>query len=415
MNRVAALALISGLFLSAFAGGGAGRRATDAQIAWRDCLNQKPAWYGSAEAIRIADNVLLYQRDSGGWPKNIDMAAALDGGQKADLAGQKRRPDSTIDNRATYTQMAFLARVYNATKTERFKDSFLKGVDFLLRAQYENGGWPQYYPDLTGYRKHITFNDDAMIGVMSILRDIAGKDPVYAFVDGDRRARAEKAVQKGIECILNCQIVVNGARTVWCAQHDEKTLAPAPARSYEKVSLSGSESVGIVRFLMSIDRPGPRVVEAIQAAVSWFDQVKITGIKLVKKQAASLPGGFDLVVVEDPGAEPLWARFYEIGSNRPIFSGRDGIVKYSLAQIEPERRIGYRWYVSTPAVLLKKDYPAWRKKVGLAKAGWLAAPLPVWASAGSEGHTAMRSANRAGSLAIRSGAGCFPDTSVCLI
>jgi PelA/Pel-15E family pectate lyase len=336
--------------------------AQTARVAWRDCLNQEPAWYGSGEAVRIAENLLLFQREIGGWQKNVEMAAPLGEAERAEAVDQKEANDSTIDNGATYTQMIYLARVFNATRQERFKDAFIKGLDYLLKAQYKNGGWPQYYPRLTGYFKHITFNDDAMISVMSLLGAIARQDPAYAFVDAPRRAMAGKAVGKGIECILKCQVMVGNKRTVWCAQHDEVTLAPAPARAYEKVSLSGYESVGIVRFLMGIDHPSPRMIEAIQAAVAWFDQAKLAGIKLVEKPDRSLPRGYDRVVVQDAQAEPLWARFYEIGTNRPIFCGRDGVIKYSLAEIEHERRTGYRWYVSAPTRLLAKDYPAWQKK-----------------------------------------------------
>ncbi len=332
------------------------------QFKWKDALRQKPDWYGSDEAVRIAGNLLRYQRDSGGWPKNTEMAVVLSEQQQAELSQQKRQTDSTIDNGATYTQMAFLARVFNATSQARFKESFIKGLDYLLRAQYDNGGWPQFYPDLTGYYKHITFNDDAMIGVMTLLREIARKHPAYAFVDEERRARAGRAVGKGIECILKTQIVVNGKRTVWCAQHDEVTLEPAPARAYEKISLSGGESVGIVRFLMGIDRPNAQVVEAIQSAIAWFEQAKLTGLKVIEQPDASLPRGYDRVVVPDAQAAPLWARFYEIGANRPIFCGRDGVIKYSLAEIEPERRTGYSWYGNAAAALLAKDYPAWQKK-----------------------------------------------------
>ncbi|MFG0295883.1 MAG: pectate lyase, partial [Maioricimonas sp. JB045] len=46
----------------------------------------------------------------------------------------------------------------------------------------------------------------------------------------------------------------------------------------------------------------------------------------------------------DPDAPPLWARFYEIETNRPIFSDRDGIVKYDIQEIGSERRGGYTWY-----------------------------------------------------------------------
>ncbi len=309
----------------------------------------------SAEALRIADNVLLYQRESGGWPKNIDMARPLDDNDRAALLRQNKNTDSTIDNGATYTQLSFLARVYTAQKQERHRESFLRGVDYLLKAQYSNGGWPQFYPQLSGYHKHITFNDDAMIGVMKLLRDVAAAKSAYAFVDEARRASAMRAVEKGIECILKTQVVVNGRRTVWCAQHDEVTLAPAAARTFEVISLSGGESVGIVRFLMSIKDPSPAVVEAIEAAVAWFEQAQLKGIKWVEKND-------DRVVVKDPEGGSIWARFYEIGSNRPIFVGRDGVVKYSLAEIEHERRTGYNWYVEEPAKLLKQDYPGWRKR-----------------------------------------------------
>jgi PelA/Pel-15E family pectate lyase len=333
-------------------------------VAWKDCLDQKPKWYAGDEAARIADNVLLYQRESGGWPKNIDMAVVLSEQAKAGIAKGKNADDSLIDNGATYTQMAYLARVFNATGQSRFKEGFIRGLDYLLKAQYENGGWPQYYPRLTGYYKRITFNDDAMVSVMELLRKIARKEAAYSFVDEARRARAENAVARGIEVILKTQIVVNGKHTVWCAQHDEVTLAPAPARSYEHVSLSGSESVGLVRFLMSIENPDERIIEAVESAVAWFKESKLSGIKVVEKPDSSFPIGFDRIVVEDAGAGPLWARFYEINTGRPIFSGRDGVIKYSLAEIEHERRTGYGWYTSAPARLLEKDYPAWRAKWG---------------------------------------------------
>src|SRR6266481_5524707 len=335
------------------------RTPETAAIKWSACLKQKPEWYATDEALRIADNVLLYQRDTGGWYKNIDMAAVLSAAQKAEIEEQKDEQDSTIDNGATYTQLTFLAKVYNAQKQDRHKQVFLKGFDYLLKSQYANGGWPQYYPLRKGYYTHITYNDDAMIGVLKLLRDIGQKNLGYAFVSEVRRVNAERAVQKGIECILKTQIVVEGQRTVWCAQHDEVTFAPAPARKYEPVSLSGYESVAIVRFLMGIDHPSPQVIASIEAAIAWFEKSRIRGIDWIEKPDPTKPKGYDRVVVKDSNAGALWARFYEIGTNRPIFSGRDSIIKYDVADIEEERRNGYRWYVSEPAGLLSKDYPAW--------------------------------------------------------
>ncbi len=332
------------------------------RFGWGACLMQKAGWYSGREAVRIGDNVLLYQRDSGGWPKNTDMAAPLSDQQKTNLINAKSQTDSTIDNGATVTPLRYLAKVYNATKQDRFRTAFLKGLDYLFKAQYENGGWPQFYPDTSGYYAHITFNDDAMINVMTLLCDVRDKKDEFAFVDKQRRAKAAQAVARGIECILKCQIVIDGKRLVWCAQHDEKTFEPRPARSYEKVSLSGGESVGIVRFLMSIEEPTPAIIAAVEGAVEWFEQAKTTGIRRTHRRATGAENGYDKVIVADAEAPPIWGRFYQIGTNRPIFCSRDGIIRYSLAEISYERRNGYFWYVSAPAELLAKSYPAWRKK-----------------------------------------------------
>jgi PelA/Pel-15E family pectate lyase len=333
-------------------------------ISWKNCLSQKSQFYATDEAIRIADNVLLFQRDSGGWPKGIDMARILSENEKAGILKAKSKKDSTLDNGATHTQLRYLVKVYNATKIERFKQGFLKSVEYLLKAQYPNGGWPQFYPSEghPEYSRFITFNDGAMIGAMSILNDIAKKKPQYAFIDEDLCKKAADAVQKAIECILKCQIVVDGKRTAWCQQHDEKTLNPRPARIYEKISICGCESVDIVKFLMDIDNPHPDVIEAIQSAVIWFDSVKLTGIRQIDKPDPSADDGYDKVIIQDASAPPVWARFYQIKTNRPIFCGKDGIIKYSLAEIELERRTGYAWYGDWPAELLSKDYPAWQKK-----------------------------------------------------
>jgi PelA/Pel-15E family pectate lyase len=232
----------------------------------------------------------------------------------------------------------------------------LKGFDYLLNAQYKNGGWPMFHPPREGYYSHIDFNDNAMSGVMMLMDDVAAGDPPFDFVDDQRRKRAAEAFAKGIECILKCQVVVDGRRTAWCAQHDEVTYAPAPARTFEPVSLSGHESVDLVRCVMRVENPSPEIIAAVRDAVAWLESVKIDGIRVVR---VNTPAGRDRAVREDSDAPPIWARFYEIGTNRPIFTGRNAIVQYRYDQIERERRLGYAYYGDWPEDLLRKEYPAW--------------------------------------------------------
>lgn len=332
-------------------------------ITWKECLNQSAEWYGGVEAARIARAVLECQHPTGGWAKNTDWTRPLSASQIASL---KKADEATIDNGATYREMIYLARVGAATKDAELRDTsraaFLRALDWLLTAQYDNGGWPQFYPLRKGYYTHITFNDDAMAGVLRLLRGISKEDKEYGFVDAGRREKSARALAKGIDCLLNCQIRVDGKPTVWCAQHDEKTLAPAPARIYEKASFSGSESVDLMRFLMEIENPSPKVKAAVNGAAAWLDRAKLNGIRVERKEDKSQSNGWDRVVVSDPNAPPLWARFYELGTMRPIFCGRDGVVKYSLAEIEHERRTGYAWYNTRAASVLETEYPAWRKR-----------------------------------------------------
>lgn len=318
-------------------------------------LNRPAAWWRTAEAAAVAENILSYQSPLGGWPKNTSTTAKK-------YTGQPESLKPTFDNGATTDELRFLARLVTATAEARYRQAFERGFDYILKAQYPNGGWPQFYPPGPQYHRHITFNDHAMARLMEFLRE-SWTAPHCRFLDEARRQAARAAFARGIECILKCQVRVNGELTAWCAQHDELDFQPRPARTFEPVSLSGCESVGLVRLLMSLDHPTPEVVRAVEAAVAWLEKVQVRGIKVVDIQDPQQPGGKDRVVRRDPAAPPLWARFYEIGSNRPIFCDRDGVVKYALADIGHERRNGYAWYGTWPQKLLQVEYPAWKKRL----------------------------------------------------
>ena len=68
-------------------------------------------------------------------------------------------------------------------------------------------------------------------------------------------------------------------------------------------------------------------------------------------------------MVEDPNAEPIWARFYDLKMQRPLFADRDGEAKARLSDLGYERRNGYAWYGDWPAALIDREYPAWRARV----------------------------------------------------
>ena len=318
---------------------------------------QSTKWFQSEEGRRIADNVLTWQTLHGSWPKNQDTASEPFDGNSDNLRG-------TFDNGATTNELRFLVSAFRATKEPRYRNAFLKGLSHILEAQYPTGGWPQFYPLSKKYSRHITFNDDVMIRILELLRDVSESSD-DGFLKTEDRAKAITAVTEGISCILRAQIKQDGKLTAWCAQHDEKTLEPAWGRSYEPPSISGAESVGVVRFLMSIEEPTPAIITAIEGAVEWFRSAAIYGIRL--ETFTDAEGQNDRRVTADPDAGPIWARFYEISSNRPIFLDRDSVVRYSFSEIGQERRNGYAYYGSWATKLITDEYSRWREKYKLPK------------------------------------------------
>ncbi len=334
-------------------------------------INPSPnqARYNPLQVKQIADNILLYQRNNGGWPKNYDMRAVLTDTQKELIIQAKTSTHTTFDNSTTFTHIKYLAQAYQTVNDEKYKDAALRGIDFTLSAQYANGGWPQFYPLEDGYSRHITFNDGSMIGIMNMLKEILDNKSCYSFVDSPRREKIKIAFDKGIECILKCQIKQDGRLLSWCQQHDEVTFQPAKARAYELPSICNDEGAEITLFLMSLDNPSKEIIDAVNGVVKWFEESKIYGIRVeeidsteVKFESRTNKTRKDRVVVKDPNAPAIWARFYDLKTHKPFFSNRKSEVLETMAEVDRERRTGYSWYTYDPQKVLNK-YPKWQSKI----------------------------------------------------
>ncbi len=339
--------------------------ATPAPPTWnRNLLRQPPAWFASPAGRAAVDQVLRFQSAAGGWPKNVDLLAPIDDAALAEI--QRGGKANTFDNQGTTLPLRFIAIAATSTGDARCRAAVARGLDYIFASQYSNGGFPQFFPLRQGYYTRITYNDGAMVNVLELLRDVAAAKPPFAFVDAARRSLAADAVARGIDCILRTQVREGGRLTAWCAQHDEHTLAPAWARAYEPPSLSGAECVGLVRFLMAVEKPSPEIVAAVEGAVAWFRAVTIAGRRV---EAVPKPGGKpDAVLVADPAAPPLSARFYELGTHRPLYMDRDSKPLYDFSLVSYERRSGYGYHTTSPADLLQRDYPAWRTRLASASA-----------------------------------------------
>lgn len=318
--------------------------------------------YLPEQIVHIAENLLAWQNLDGGWPKNKDWLRVLTPKERAELPhGQRAGEPSTLDNRNTWSQVEYLARVHQRTGLKRYADSAIRGIEYLLAQQRDSGGWRG--ADVEA----ITFNDDVMAGVLGTLKTALENRELYSFVDDSLRSKGANAYEKGLDCVLKCQIKVGDRLTAWGQQHDHKSSNPVWGRTFEPPSIASAESVEVVRFLMSIENPSPAIIQAVQSAVAWFDHVKLEGLRVVEIPAEPVRFPFhwsdsDLVAVQDPQAPPIWTRFYDLKTEQPIFCTRDMKITTDYTELGRERRTGYSWYGYWPARLLAEDYPIWREK-----------------------------------------------------
>jgi PelA/Pel-15E family pectate lyase len=339
-------------------------------------LDRDATWYSSGEARHIADVIVSFQTPAGGWSKNLDLSGS------PRLPGQSYAPDNlnkhpgpadfdaphnpdwnyvgTLDNDSTTTELYFLARVAAAASpadAERYRTSVLKGIRYLLDAQFPNGGWPQIWPLQGGYHDAITFNDNAVTHAAELMTAVSSGAAPFSFVPTALRNQAAVSAARALDCILRTQIRVNGKLTAWAQQHDALTLEPAAARNYEPAALSSGESSALLLYLMSLPNPSPAVIASVDAGVAWLRSIAIYGQAWVGDR--SDPAGRHL----EPrsGAGPIWSRFYSVTTNRPIFGDRDKTIHDNVAEISLERRNGYSWFSSALQHALDV-YAAWHKQ-----------------------------------------------------
>lgn len=270
------------------------------------------AWYGSPESQKVADIVLAVQKNTGGWMKN-DQLHNLSTSEYNNLINA-RDEHSCFDNYATTQEMRFLAKVWQGCKADKYRESFEDALLLILKAQKQVGGWSQYYPLSGGgsYQDYITFNDDLMTNIMKILRDIYNNEGDFKdIVDETLRNKCKEAFDKGLECIIKCQVDDNGTPAAWCAQHDTIDYLPTEGRPHELPSISGYESASLLSFLMSVENPSEELQNTITTSIDWLSK------HIYRKNAkiedyTNTQGEADRHIVDATNSD-VWARFIQIG------------------------------------------------------------------------------------------------------
>jgi PelA/Pel-15E family pectate lyase len=316
-------------------------------------------WFASPEAGALADVVISYQAPSGGWSKHIGYSRGprKPGTQWSSQYEPGHSPHylGTFDNRSTTEQLQYLAKVWQATQRDECQAAFVKGLRYVLAAQYPNGGWPQVYPLEGDYHDCVTLNDDAIAHILDLLYGIEKGEPRFAFLGEVERQQASAALKSGLQCVATMQVQQGGKKTGWCAQHDAITLKPTGARAMEPATLSGLESARLVKFLMTMSQPSPELTQVIEDGLAWLDAVKVTGLTKTKVE------GKTAYVADPASTEIYWARFYDLATSKPVFPGRDGVLYPTFEAMAAKNKLGYDFYTTLPGSIVTNGQKKWRK------------------------------------------------------
>lgn len=165
----------------------------------------------------------IAQTPAGGWSKGFDATDHLRGlGEGFSAGNTSRRPGCAGGRRENRRGVAPRRRARTRVRSGRAMPKRRVAADVSLDG---------------GYHDSITLNDGAVSNIPTLLRDVAGGRPEFAFLSGERRAQAAASAEQGLACLLQCQVKVGARLTAWAQQYDMLTLAPTSARNYEMPAL----------------------------------------------------------------------------------------------------------------------------------------------------------------------------------
>jgi hypothetical protein len=260
---------------------------------------------------RIAENVVLWQRHTGGWPKNIDMARPLSEDERAKLRDEQKLDDSTIDNDATAVQLRFPR---HGRRRPAARSSLLP-----------------CWPDSSTCSPRSTPTADGLstfrCGKTTRATSPSTTTPsstcsgFLAMSQPHERRSPDSTTRFALAHALPSNVATSRAsdsdQGQWCADGlvpaVRREHAAARRRPHLRTSIHQRlETAAILTYLMKIDKPDAPTIAAIEAGMAWLVKSQIRGLRVEQKPDAAGPAGYDVVATPDAGAPPVWARFYDI-------------------------------------------------------------------------------------------------------
>ncbi|MHC4694540.1 MAG: pectate lyase [Planctomycetota bacterium] len=258
------------------------------------------------DATREVAKALVWgQREIGGWDHRVDVAH-LKPGKSAPI---RRKGLCTFDDDITQGALKFLIDADSILDEAWLTDAIELGLGFMQKSQFDNGAWPQWYPLRGGYHNHYTYNDHAINDCIAVMLK------AHATYD---RPEYLAAAESGGDFIILSQLPKPQAGWAQQYSHDMK---PAWARSFEPPGVCSAVTANNIRTLVQlyVYTKKDKYLSPVPAAIEWLEGSKIS--------------------------DNLWARLYEVGTNRPIYGDRmDGHkVHYDYEKVSQKERSSYGW------------------------------------------------------------------------
>lgn len=303
----------------------------------------EPVFYDAM--LEVADGLIRGQLESGGWGPNIEFdpllrpryAYRVD--QRTDFS--KRFNRTTFDDNKSQASLEFLMYLDQVLefKEARIHEAATYALRSFTQAQFQNGAWPQQYtefPEETAapsqrarfpkswsrtyetisYTQFYTLNDNTLsdlIQLMLTAYDIYGAEE---WLDSARR---------GGDFLVLAQLPE--PQPGWAQQYNRE-MEPAWARKFEPPAITGLESQGVMEMLMTLyDRTGDeKYLAPIERALAYYRSILLDDGQL--------------------------ARFYEIGTDRPLYFNR----QYELTYTDDDLPTHYGFKVSSKLERLTNRY-----------------------------------------------------------
>ena len=272
-------------------------------------------------AQRVASAILDAQLPCGGWHYMHNYAPETDTRQWYNTIGrqawrleefQHSYGNATFDDLASSSPANFLLRLYLTKHDKSYLAPLRKAIDFFIKSQYANGGWPQRYPlkadhpfkGNPDYTPFITINDDVLPANTAFLLKC------YALL---KMPQLKDNITRALELTLRLQQPEPLAG--WADQYDEDNLLPAPARSYEPGAVNTGTTAEMIGQLIDYYKltGDPKFLKGIPAAISFI-------------RLEALPDSMARLATHRPmGANDiLTARYINPSTGRPMFVHRMG-------------------------------------------------------------------------------------------